>query len=533
LSEPIAEPRRAPRFVAAAFILAASVLLSRVLGFVREAVLADRVGAGAEMDAYRAAFQIPDLLNYFLAGGALSIAFIPMYARVRGRDGEAAAERLFALVLGSVGGITVLATLLLWWWADALIALQFPRFDVDTQALTAHLTRIVLPAQICFVAGGIVRAVLMARDRFVTQALTPVLYNLGIIAAGLGCSQSFGVEGFAWGALGGAAIGALLVPLADAHWGARIKLALRIAPLDPDLWRYLLVAAPLMLGLSLLTVDEWYERWFGALLEPGTVARLGYARQLMLAPVAVAGQAIATAALPTLSRLWSEKRTDALDATVLNTLRAGFGLAALGGAALFALAQPLVVVVYQHGRFTAADTEIVAELLRILSFAVPGWIVQQIAVRAFFARGDTWRPMLLATSVALGAIPLYLALGPRFGAAGLAAAGATAMTANALLTLLLARRLHGAPHLAALAGTAWRALVIALAAALAGACAVGLAANTAPSLLQLALGAAAFAITALAGARWIGDPPIRDAVARVASLRRRSPRSRGRYPPPA
>jgi len=527
LSESDAEPPRAPRFVAAAILLAASVLLSRVLGFVREAVLANRIGAGAEMDAYRAAFQIPDLLNYFLAGGALSIAFIPMYARVRGRDGEAAAQRLFAVVLGTVGAIAVLATLLLWWWADALIALQFPRFDPDTQALTAQLTRIVLPAQVCFVAGGIVRAVLMARDRFATQALTPVLYNFGIIAAGLAFAGSLGVEGFAWGALGGAIVGALLVPLADAHWGARLKLGLRIAPLDPDLWRYLLVAAPLMLGLSLLTVDEWYERWFGALLEPGTVARLGYARQLMLAPVAVAGQAIATAALPTLSRLWSEKRIDELDMTVLNTLRAGFGLAALGGAALFALSEPLVQFVYQHGRFTATDSEIVAALLRILSFAVPGWILQQIAVRAFFARGDTWRPMLLATAIALLAIPLYLALGPRFGAEGLAAAGAIAMTCNALLTLLLARRLHGAPDLGALAGTALRALVIAAAAAVAGALAVETWMGDSVALLKLAVGGATFAITALLGARLIGDPPIREVIARLASIRRRSGRPHG------
>jgi putative peptidoglycan lipid II flippase len=526
LSESIDEPPRTPRFVAAAVILAASVMLSRVLGFVREAVLADRVGAGAEMDAYRAAFQIPDLLNYFLAGGALSIAFIPMYARVRGRDGEAAAERLFAVVLGTVSAIAVLATLILWWWADALIALQFPRFDADTQALTVHLTRIVLPAQICFVAGGIVRAVLMARDRFATQALTPVLYNLGIIAAGLAFAEGLGVEGFAWGALGGAVVGALLVPLADAHWGARLKLGLRIAPLDPDLWRYLLVAAPLMLGLSLLTVDEWYERWFGALLEPGTVARLGYARQLMLAPVAVAGQAIATAALPTLSRLWSEKRIGELDTTVLNTLRTGVGLAALGAAALFALSEPLVAFVYQHGRFTAADTEVVAALLRILSFAVPGWILQQIAVRAFFARGDTWRPMLLATGVALLAIPLYLALGPRFGAEGLAAAGVIAMTCNALLTLLYARRLHGAPDLVALAGTAGRALVIAGAAAFTAALAVEWSKSVAP-FLQLAIGGVAFAITALLGARLVGDPPIRQAIARIVSLRRGSGRSRG------
>jgi len=522
LSDSVVEPPRTPRFVAAAVILAASVMLSRVLGFVREAVLADRVGAGVEMDAYRAAFQIPDMLNYFLAGGALSIAFIPMYARVLGRDGEAAAQRLFAVVLGSVGAIAVLATLVLWWWADALIALQFPRFDPDTQALTAHLTRIVLPAQVCFVAGGIVRAVLMARGRFATQALTPVLYNLGIIAAGLAFAGTLGVEGFAWGALGGAVIGALLVPLVDARWGERLKLGIRIAPLDPDLWRYLLVAAPLMLGLSLLTIDEWYERWFGALLEPGTVARLGYARQLMLAPVAVAGQAIATAALPTLSLLWSEKRIGELDSTVLNTLRAGFGLAALGGAALFALSDPLVAFVYQHGRFTAADAEIVAALLRILSLAVPSWILQQIAVRAFFARGDTWRPMLLATAVALLAIPLYLALGSRFGAEGLAAAGVIAMTCNAGLTLLLARRLHGAPDLGALAATAGRALVIAGAAAFVAGLSIETWMEGATSWLQLGVGVLAFAIIALLGARLIGDPPIREAIARVLSIGRRS-----------
>ncbi|MFV1978735.1 MAG: lipid II flippase MurJ, partial [Myxococcota bacterium] len=162
MSDLVDEPPRTPRFVAVAAVLAASVLLSRVLGFVREAVLADRVGAGAEMDAYSAAFQLPDLLNYFLAGGALSIAFIPMYTRVLGRDGEAAAARLFALVLGTVGAIAMLATFALWWWADALIALQFPRFAPDTHALTVRLTRIVLPAQVFFVAGGIVRAVLMA-----------------------------------------------------------------------------------------------------------------------------------------------------------------------------------------------------------------------------------------------------------------------------------------------------------------------------------------------------------------------------------
>ncbi len=522
MSESAGDRPQTPRFAAAAAMLAASVLLSRVLGFVREAVLADGVGAGAEMDAYRAAFQLPDLLNYFLAGGALSIAFIPMYSRVLGRDGEAAAARLFALVLGSVGGIAVVMTGLLWWWAEGLIALQFPRFDQATQQLTVRLTRIVLPAQICFVAGGIIRAVLMARSRFATQALTPVIYNLGIISIGFAFVETIGPEGFAWGALVGGVIGALLVPLADAVWGARLRVSIRIAPLDADLWRYLRIAAPLMLGLSLLTVDEWYERWFGALLEQGTVARLGYARQLMLAPVAVAGQAIATAALPTLSRLWSEDRVRELNSVLENTLRVGLALALIGTAALFALAVPLVEFVYRHGRFSGADAASVAALLRVLSFAVPAWILQQIAVRAFFARGDTWRPMLLASVVALAAIPLYLALGPQYGAAGLAAAGVIAMSANAVLTLLLARAVHRAPDLRLLASTGIRASLIGALAAPAGMAALGGRSGVGGSLLDLAIGGFAFAVVVALGALTIGDPPIRAAMLRLLRRARSS-----------
>jgi len=517
-----AKEKQPTGFAAAALLLALSAVLSRLLGLVRERVIAHQIGATHQADAYGAAFLIPDMLNYFLAGGALAIAFIPLYSSVRARSGDAAAGELFASVFGTMTAVAVLATVVLWWQATELVAVFFAGFDADTQLLTVRLVRILLPAQIFFVAGGVLRAVLMARGRFASQALGPLIYNAGIILAGGLWGARFGPEAFAWGALAGAALGPFAIPMFEVWRDPALRPRVRIAPLDPMVLRYLAMAAPIMLGVSLLTVDEWYERWFGALLEPGTVARLGYARQLMLAPVAVAGQAIAAAALPTLSLLWSEKRISELDTTLLNTLRTGVGLAALGAAALFALSEPLVAFVYQHGRFTAADTEVVAALLRILSFAVPGWILQQIAVRAFFARSDTWRPMLLATGVALLAIPLYLALGPRFGAEGLAAAGVIAMSCNALLTLLYARHLHGAPDLRALAATACRAFVIAGAAAFAAAWSVEAWMNGAASLLQLAVGGAAFAVTALLGARLIGDPPIREAIARITAIRRRS-----------
>ena len=514
---PEATPAARTRLGAAAALLAASVLLSRILGYAREMLLAYRVGAGAATDAYYAAFQIPDLLNYLLAGGALSVAFLPLYTRHLARGDDAAAEHLLATVLGTLGVVATLATAALWWWAEALVALQFPRFDAPTQALTVHLTRIVLPAQVCFVVGGIINATLLARQRFGAAAAAPLLYNAGIIVGGalLAPQLDAGIEGFAWGALAGAVLGPLLAPLLGTR--RLVRLRWRVAPFDRVFLRYLLVAAPLMFGQTLLTVDEWYDRWFGALLGAGAVAHLAYARRLMLVPVAVVGQAIAAAALPALSRLWAERRVDELNRIVLGTLQAGSVLAVFGAAAFAVLAPPLVMLMYQRGAFTATDTANVAGVLSIMALGVPAWIVQQIAVRAFYARGDTWRPMLLGTAVALGAIPLYLLLGSAYGIRGLAAAGAAGMSVNAVATLLLARRLHRAPDLVALVRTTGRAAVIAfVAAALVRTLVVPDAGGGwSGALFTLGSGGLLFATIILAGTATVGDGAMRDAVRRL------------------
>ncbi len=521
---------------AAALLLAGSVLLSRVLGYAREAVLAHQIGAGAQTDAYRAAFQIPDMLNYFLAGGALSIAFIPLYSRARAQRGEAEAQQLFEKVLGTMTAVALVFTALLWWQAEALVRVQFGGsggsdgfggFDPATLDLTVRLTRIVLPAQVFFVVGGLIRAVLMARGSFASQALAPVLYNVGIIAGGVAVGGTWGAEGFAWGALVGAAIGPLGMALIEARRHGLV-LRGRLAFFDRELWHYLAVAAPLMLGVTLLTVDEWFDRWFGSRLGPGVVAQLGYARQLMQAPVAVVGQALATAALPTLAMLWTEGRREQLDRILLNTLRAGLGLALLAGGAFFALAEPIVELLFRHGAFTAADAEVVALLLRVFSLAVPAWVTQQIAQRAFYARGDTWRPMLLGSAITLAAIPLYWIFGRSYGAVGLASAGVIAMTTSAVLTLALARRLHRGPSITALLTTGGRTALVAVSAAGAAAWAqsVGQGAGEGKlaAILALVFGGLAFvAVTAL-GLVLVGDAPIKDALRRIlpSALRPRS-----------
>jgi putative peptidoglycan lipid II flippase len=515
VSEAAGEPSHARRIGAAAGLLAGSVLLSRVIGYVREAVLADQVGVSPQMDAYRAAFQLPDILNYLLAGGALSIAFIPLYTRAREQRGPEAAERLFATVLGSLGVLVVVLTAALWFWAEPLVAFQFGGFDAETRALTVHLTRIVLPAQIFFVLGGILRAVLMANGRFGAQALAPLLYNAGIIIGGLWLGR--GPEGFAWGALGGAIVGGFAIALFDVLRTERVRV--RIAPADREFLAYLWVALPLMVGVSLLTVDEWYERWLGDDAGQGVIASLGYARQLMQAPVAVVGQAIAAAALPALAQLWNAGRRQEMERVLLRTLQIALGLAVLTGAAAYAAADPLVATLFRRGAFSARDSEVVSGLLRILCLAVPAWVIQQVTTRAFFARGDTWRPMLLGSATALLAFPLYVALGRAAAATGLATAGVIAINANALATLLLARRLHGAPPLGALANTLLRAAAAALPAALAAEWVQRGAPGFAGAARDLASAALAFAGVGLPLAWLLGDAALRDALRRLVRRR--------------
>jgi putative peptidoglycan lipid II flippase len=275
------------------------------------------------------------------------------------------------------------------------------------------------------------------------------------------------------------------------------------------------------MGVTLLTVDEWYSRWFGGLGATGTIAVLAYARRLQLVPVAVVGQTLATAALPTLSRLYAEGRKDELDALVLRTLKAGIGIGLLGGAATWAVSEPAVRLIFERGRFGPEDTLRVAAALAVYAIAVPAWIAQQIAVRPFYARGDTWRPMLFGTLMAALAVPLYWELAP-YGPSGLAWAGVVAIGANAVLTLVLARAFHGAPALGELAVSLLRTGAVAAVAGYAARYAALGQPGARGALLDLAIMGGVFVAVAAPGVFLVADRATRDAaLALFASLLRR------------
>ncbi|MSR62074.1 MAG: murein biosynthesis integral membrane protein MurJ [Planctomycetes bacterium] len=428
------------RIAVAASIWGASILGSRLIGLVREAVLGRTLGAGAEADAYWAAFVVPDFLNYLLAGGALSIVFIPLFGAHLVRRDEAGAWRSFRAVANAVGLGLVVLLALAWFALPSLAAVVAPGFDAAGRERLIELSRIVLFAQPFHVLGGLCAAALQARDRHGLAALAPLVYNLGIVAGGLLGGSAHGAEGFAWGVVAGSALGPFLLPLAGClasglRWTPRLEFA------HPDLRAYLVRSLPIMLGFSIVVVDDWFLRREGSRLGAGAVSVLSYAKSLMRVPVGVVGLAASVAAYPTLVRLAGEGKRVELKRTLLAALRALVLLSFLAQVALVVAGPEIVALVYGRRQLTPERAQEIAAALSWISLGLAAWSAQTLLARAFYALGNTWLPALLGTGVALAAYPLYVWLGARSGVDGLALASTLAILIYALaLGLALERR---------------------------------------------------------------------------------------------
>ena len=240
---------------AAALIMAFSVLVSRFMGLFRDKIISWQFGAGGEADIYFAAFVVPDFLNYLLAGGYVSITLIPLLSR-RFEESEEDAWRFFGTVFCWATLAIGLLTALAWVAAPVLAPLVAPGFDAVQCARLTEFLRIVLPAQVFFLPGACLSAILYIRHQFFVPALMPLIYNGGILLFGVGLpwlGLVQGMEGFCWGVLAGAAVGAFLLPLTTVKAGGFSFLpGLR----HPLMKKFLLMALPLMIGQSVVVLDE-------------------------------------------------------------------------------------------------------------------------------------------------------------------------------------------------------------------------------------------------------------------------------------
>jgi putative peptidoglycan lipid II flippase len=434
------------RIRAVTLLLAMSSLLSRILGYGRDWLINYEFGATGATDVYQASFTLPDMINYLLAGGALSVSLLPrmsaLYAAERngtaepGQDGLSHADRVFSIVFTAMLAVAIVCVMLGEVLAAPIIRAWFDGFNEQQIAQTVHLTRIVLPAQLFFISGGLIQASLLARQSFRAMALTPLLYNLGIIVGGLIGAQTGDISGFSWGALVGALFGGLITPA----WSARKSLKWKPIwrPGDAEMKAFLWTALPLMVGVSLTTVDEWLGRKFGSSLQPGSISWLNAARKVMLVPIGLLGQAAGQATGTYIARLHADGAKEEMAQVLGKSLAAVLGLSLVLSVFLIALPEQIVGILFEYGKFGAHDTHAAASALVPLSVGIAAWGAQAMLARAFYATGDTWRPMIASTIVTLAMLPIYSA-STRWGIAGLGASATIGMTAQALVLLVLAR----------------------------------------------------------------------------------------------
>src|SRR3954453_10408997 len=368
-----------------------AIMLSRVIGYVREAYIAYAFGAGPQTDAYVAGFTIPDWLNYIVAGGTASITFVSIYTRFLAQNKEEEAQKTFSVIITVMTAVLGCGIILAEIFTPQIERHLFSGFTAEQLQLCVHLTRILLPAQIFFYVGGVVSAVLLSRRLFLFPAFGPLLYNLAIIAGGVVGSRSFGIASLAWGALIGSFVGPFLI---NAVGAARIGTGYRISfDIKNSAFReWVKLSIPLMLGVSLVTADDWILRYFasGAV---GDITRLNYAKRLFAVPIAVLGQATSQASLPFFAKLFGENRmrefAEIVNASVYRIVAASL----LASSWMMAASLPLIDLVYRRGHFQFADSRQTALYFFWFSLSLVFWSAQAVYARAFYAAGNTLTPM--------------------------------------------------------------------------------------------------------------------------------------------
>jgi putative peptidoglycan lipid II flippase len=438
--------------LSATLLLMTTVMLSRVVGYLREAYIAFAFGAGSQTDAYVAAFTLPDFLNYIVAGGAASITFISIYTRFLAEKRDADAQKTFSIIITVMTAVMLVGTILTEIFAPQFVRWFVKDFKPDQIELCVHLTRILLPAQIFFYVGGVVSAVLLSHRLFLLPAFGPLIYNVFIILGGVIGGRHFGIASLAYGAVVGSVAGPFLASvIGAARIGTGYKPSFDVT--NPAFREWVKLSVPLMLGVSLVTADDWILRHYASSVVGG-ISRLNYAKRLLQVPIAVLGQATGQASLPFFARLFNEKKLKEFATTVNDSVYRVSAASLLATAWMTAAALPLIDLVYRRGKFLFDDTQPTAIYFFWFSLSLVLWSAQGLYARAFYAAGDTLTPMVAVSVITAVSLPIYSSLFRAFGVIGLAWASDLGIGIN---LLALAWLLHY-KKLVSLVEMRWREL---------------------------------------------------------------------------
>ena len=413
-------PSNARVLAQASLILTAAALASRVLGWVRLLVIGSQFGASRELDAYFAAFRIPDAIFQLVVAGALSAALIPVFQGYRAREQEAEAWRLASsvinLVLIALAGFSLLMAI----FAPLIVPIVTPGFDAPTTELTIRMTRVMLLSPVFIGMGAVVSGILNSYERFAVPAIAPLLYNLAIIGAAIVLAPILGVEGLAVGV----AIGSLLHLLVQlpnlASVGQRYDLFVSLA--HPGVRRVAWLMGPRTLGLAAVQVNFLASTLLASGQPEGSVTAYNYAFQLMQVPVGVVGVSVAIALFPRLSRDAALGRVREVRRQLSTSLRVLLFISLPLTAIMTVLREPLTAVFFQYGLFSAQSTARTADALLFFTLGLAAQSLVPVLARAFYALQDTRTPVVWAVVAVALNVPLMAALVGPMGVGGLALA---------------------------------------------------------------------------------------------------------------
>ncbi len=430
---------RPRRLAQAATIVMAFFIASRVLGLARDIVISHQFGTSRALDAYFAAFNVPDFIFNIVAGGALGSAFIPTFSAALALGDDGRAWRLASAVINIVLILTTAIAVLLAVFAPQVVAATVAQgFAPEDQALTAALMRWMLITPVVFGVSGIVMGILNSHQHFVLPALAPVLYNAAIIAGAFFLAPTMGVYGLAAGVVAGA----FLHLTVQIPWLVRARMqyvpTLGLASADVrEVGRLML---PRTFGIAAVQINFLVNTILASGLPAGRIAALSYAWRLMLLPVGIVGQSLGTAVFPTFSEQNARQEHDDFRQTFSTAFRATLYLTIPAAVGLFILGGPLIALVFQRGEFDSHSTAETAWALQFYSIALFAHSSLEILTRAFYAMHDTRTPVIVGVASMVVNVTLSLALISPLAQGGLALANSIATILEMVTLLMLLRR---------------------------------------------------------------------------------------------
>ncbi len=465
-------PDAAPRLAHSAGLFGLATMASRVLGLLRDQVLAYYFGAGDAMDAYRVAFRVPNLVRDLFAEGAMSAAFVPTFTRELTTGGAERAWRLAHSVITALIVITGLLVVLGMVFAEPLVRFYADGFQqipgkVD---LTVGLARIMTPFLTLVAVAAVLMGMLNALGHFFVPALSPAMFNVATIlvaVVGIPFAPSLGVQPIVLVAIGTlvGGIGQLAI-----QWRPLRREGYRFRPMldtkDPALARVLVLMGPGTIGLAATQINVLVNTQFAS-DQPGAVSWLEYAFRLMYLPIGLFGVSIAAASTPALSRLAAQSDTPRIRSTMASAIGLMLALNVPATVGLIVLGPQIVALIFQHGRFTATDTAATALALRYYALGLVGYSIVRIVSPAFYALQLSRIPVAASVVSVLVNVLLNVVLFRVMGYSGLALGTSIAAMVNATIQVVTLRQQLGGIHGRRLAMTSVKVLIASLAMAVA------------------------------------------------------------------